>query len=312
MSDRSNIEWTDASWNPIRCRNIKTGAVGHYCQMVSPGCANCYASTMQKRFRMPKFKGEREIDGDLEVFLDEEVLRKPLSWRKPRKVFVCSMSDLFGSWVPDGWIDAVFAVMALAKQHTFQVLTKRAERMRWYMAPGAGGCGPTGHIVQMAGEKAAQDFYGGPWPLPNVWLGVSVEDQQRADERIPWLLKTPAAVRFLSCEPLLGPIDLPLCFHSSDDPNQTDHSQCAPIPDWVICGGESGPGARPCHVEWISSIVGQCQSAGVACFVKQLGSKPASGGWANDWPKMKDAKGGDQAEWPESLRVREYPKVVTA
>lgn len=169
--------------------------------------------------------------------------------------------------------------------------------------------------------------------MPNVWLGTSIENQKAADERISILLRTPATVRFLSCEPLLGPIDLPLCFHS-DDPNQHDHSQCAPIPDWVIVGGESGANARPCQLDWIRSIVSQCKAAGVKVHVKQIGSNIVMrNDMVNDWleecdvkiehhingfredymgadcrVRLRDQKGGNMAEWPADVRIRQYPE----
>jgi protein gp37 len=228
---------------------------------------------------------------------------EPLHWKKPRRVFVNSMSDLFHETVPDEFIDRVLAVMALCSQHTFQVLTKRAERMCRYMAPmdryfGDGGpaCVMT-EIVRAFEESTGRRFLYPhadkvAKPLSNVWLGVSCEDQQRADERIPWLLKTPAAVRFVSAEPLLETVELDLSgVH------------------WVIVGGESGHRARPCNAAWIRDIILQCRSAGVACFVKQLGSEPRPSHAPSDVAVrfLKDKKGGDPAEWPADLRVREFP-----
>ncbi len=238
--------------------------------------------------------------------------------RKPRKVFVCSMTDLFGEWVSDAQIDQVFAIMALTPQHTYQVLTKRPERMRAYLSSFGErhecvipATKTINHIIREHAFDLAVDrrpraavrelharwkaeVSGGPpafaWPLPNVWLGTSVEHQEAADLRIPELLACPAAVRFLSCEPLLGPVDLDRYLHDSDcwlaragwedeaePPHQwwcicneprEDHI------DWVIVGGESGPGARPMDVAWARSLVAQCQAAGVPVFVKQLGAKP--------------------------------------
>lgn len=215
MADTTKIEWTDATWNPV------TG-----CSVVSPGCTNCYAMQLagtrlknhasragltRESGGRPKWTGE--------VRFNEQWLDQPLRWRKPRRIFVCAHGDLFHENVPDKWIDRIFAVMALCPQHTFQVLTKRAGRMREY-------CSDNLAVrVQNAVDNLEPDGFwkfpghepwvisdfdrdGGQDRLPNVWLGVSVEDQQRADERIPDLLATPAAIRFLSCEPLLGPIDL--------------------------------------------------------------------------------------------------------
>ncbi len=292
MAEASKIQWTDATWNPVRG-----------CTKVSPGCKHCYAEAFAERFR--GVKGHPYEQG-FDLRLVPGKLEEPRRWKAPRRIFVNSMSDLFHEGVPFDFIDEVFAVMALCPQHTFQVLTKRPLRMLEYLRlrTGSGG-GPTdniGHEIEglVLKRTGRFDVAEHPWPLPNVWLGVSVEDQRYAGERIPLLMRCPAAVRFLSCEPLLGPITLPLCFHSSDDPNQTDHAECAPIPDWVIVGGESGPGARGCDLRWIRSLVGQCRASGVPVFVKQLGASA----------DLKDKKGGDMEEWPEDLRVREWPRGV--
>lgn len=206
MADRSKIEWTDASYNPIRARNLKTGKVGWHCEHATTGCEFCYSEGFNKRLGtgLPYKPGHRK---DIEIFLDEEMLTQPLCWKRPRKIFVCSMTDAFADFVTDEMLDKMFAVMALAPQHTFQVLTKRAKRMRDYLAPFSS------RRADALGTEVVRLGYTGPlemlpWPLPNVWLGVSAERQQEADERIPELLATPAAVRFLSLEPLLGPIDL--------------------------------------------------------------------------------------------------------
>ena len=216
MSDSSKIEWTDASWNPIRARNLKTGKVGWHCEHDTTGCKFCYAEGFNMRLGtgLPFKPGHRK---DLEIFLDEKMLLAPLRWKKPRRVFVCSMTDAFASFVKDEWLDKMLAVMALSPQHTFQVLTKRAERMREYFAkPFRANWSSV--VTKFLAEgyfkkndwtpaKATAAIWECP-ALPNVWLGVSTERQQEADERIPLLLQTPAAVRFISAEPLLGPIDL--------------------------------------------------------------------------------------------------------
>lgn len=266
----TSIEWTDMSWNPIRARRREGGqrVPGHYCEKISSGCAHCYASRTQPRFGMPQFPGERAGAGgpDVEAFLDEDALNDMLRSRKAggKKVFVCDMSDLFGRWVPDEWIDLIFAVMALCPQHTFQILTKRPERMADFMASVSdvrlanaantitrkrGGSLPRGN-----GDRIFQ------WPPRNCWLGTSIENQVTADERTHHLLHCPAAVRFLSAEPLLGPIDLRLL------PGEADCVQ------WCIVGGESGPGARPMHPDWARSLRDQCQAAGVSFFFKQWGA----------------------------------------
>lgn len=231
MSDQSSIEWTDATWNPVRG-----------CTKISPGCAHCYAETFAERFRGVK---GHPFEQGFDLRLVPEALDLPLRWRKPRRIFVNSMSDLFHEDIPDEFIVRVFSTMVLAPRHTFQVLTKRAERMRAWVAR----------------------YAWGPIP-PHVWLGVSVEDQRSADERIPQLMQTPAAVRFVSAEPLLGPIDLrhlyghvslgecvDLCVDSLAGKHAAAWSGRGTIPDrplprgaaklgWVIVGGESGPGAR--------------------------------------------------------------------
>jgi protein gp37 len=242
------IEWTDETWNPV------TG-----CTKVSPGCDHCYAERVTERFH-----GRGSFE---RVVLHPERLDKPLRWSKPRKVFVNSMSDLFHEQVPDEFIAEVFAVMALAPQHTFQVLTKRHGRMRSLLSDPTFGSnfGP-----MWAAMVERDETFEVPWPLPNVWLGVSVEDQRWADIRIPALLDTPAAVRFVSAEPLLGPVRL----RPWVSPFTTDVSV-----DWVIVGGESGPGARPMHPDWARSIRDQCGALGVPFLFKQWGGRtPKAGG----------------------------------
>lgn len=272
MSNHTTIEWTNTTWNPV------TG-----CTKVSPGCDNCYAETIANRFA-----GGPAFPKGFEVMVRPDKVNDPLRWRKPRKVFVNSMSDLFHDKVPDEWLADIFAVMATAQRHTFQVLTKRHGRMKSIMS--------NPEFVEKV--KARAIGKGLPvaewvWPLPNVWLGVSVEDQKRADLRIPALLDTPAAVRFLSCEPLLGPVDLngPADIHGHrsrltywltghpgwGSPEITStvlelHPlTTGPRIDWVIVGGESGRSARPMHPDWVRSLRDQCVDAGVPFFFKQWG-----------------------------------------
>lgn len=358
----SNIEWTEKTWNPV---------IG--CTAVSAGCLNCYAATMARRLEamgqkdyQPRVANEQETaaigavhgvtesDDDLharrtiriaevrggrpvftgEVRCLEHRLTEPLRWKKPTKVFVNSMSDLFHEAVPFEFIDKVWAVMALCPHHTFQVLTKRPERMAEYLerptkhlADGRRGLfesmnewaiGALGRAVWPSQSRGMIEHRG--WPLPNVWLGTSVESDDQ--HKRAWdLLKCPAAVRFLSCEPLIGPVDLNkwelLC------KTWRRGATIGTYIDWVIVGGESGPNARPCDVTWVRSIVQQCKAAGVPCFVKQLGSNAGcmhanrrelvgtAGcrvcGFA---PPHADRKGGTPDEWPEDLRVREMPKAV--
>jgi protein gp37 len=292
---KTSIEWTDATWNPVRARNLATGGIGHFCTHVSEGCRNCYAERLQRRFRNPVRYAPQDR-AKVEIFLDEKTLTQPLRWKKPRMIFPGSMTDLFGDFVTDDTIDRIFAVMALCRQHTFQVLTKRPERMRDYVSeidrpvwimermmqidPNYARNNPCAHNGRDGDE---------PWaPIHNVWLGVSVEDQKTADERIPLLLDTPAAIRFISAEPLLGPIDLhpkaddtyqqlsnwygPDGFDpTGSQPTITRLGHYFPRLDWVIAGGESGPGARPSHPDWFRSLRDQCAAAGTAFLFKQWG-----------------------------------------
>lgn len=243
MSDKTKIEWTDATWNPV------TG-----CTKVSPGCDHCYAETFAERWRGTP--GHYYAAG-FDVQLRPEKLDQPLRWKRPRRVFVNSMSDLFHDDVPDEYIAEVFAVMALAPQHTFQVLTKRHGRMRSLLQSEALIRGV--RELHMAAQPVPVPVP--RWPLPNVWLGVSVENQQWADIRIPALLDTPAAVRFLSCEPLLGPVSL---FANSKVDTGT-------LVDWVIVGGESGRGARPMHPAWARGLRDECVRHGIPFHFKQRG-----------------------------------------
>jgi protein gp37 len=281
VGERSNIEWTESSWTPVRARAKATGKVGWHCEHASPGCINCYAEGMNKRLGtgLP-FKPDQL--GAVEMFLDADMLRAPLRWRRPRKIFVCSMTDLFADFVPDEWIDQVFAVMALCPQHTFQVLTKRADRMRTYFGARRSGdpwAAAADHVADLIGkEEHPRILEPRDIPLPNVWLGVSMEDQRRADERIPHLLDTPAAVRFLSCEPLLGPVDIASAMTTDAALSVLfEKHACAGSVDprgslhWVICGGESGPGARPMHPDWARGLRDQCAAAGIPFFLKQWG-----------------------------------------
>lgn len=290
----SKIEWTDKTWNPT------TG-----CTKVSDGCKHCYAERIWPRLAGNKKHvafGRRFTD----VQCHPERLEQPLHWKKPRMVFVNSMSDLFHEDVPFNFIDKVFAVMALSPDHTFQVLTKRSERMHRYCS----------QFREKQIRKIWWNEYGVSTDfrylqsMPNVWLGVSVEDQQTADERIPLLLQTPAAVRFVSAEPLLGPVDSKIKVSKGGMTNYwIDSLTCdykneqgeviagppsgvGPI-DWVICGGESGSKARPMHPDWARSLRDQCKAAGVAFFMKQM---------HNGGKLVKDVEC-----FPEDLQVREFP-----
>ena len=342
---KTKISWTEMTWNPVRG-----------CSRVSEGCRHCYAERMAARFSVPPAH-EREVQRPApfagfarmtanggqwtgKVELIESALDIPLRRKKPTTWFVNSMSDLFHESLPDEDVYRVFAIMERCPQHKFQVLTKRAARLP-VLVKRIYGSANMGRV------------------LPNVWLGVSCEDQKTADERIPLLIQTPAALRFVSLEPLLGPITLrfPAGSRAPDPPDgfeswtekrradwfamqarATYMTRCEML-DWVIVGGESGPGARPCDVSWIRSVVKQCLTAEVACFVKQLGSvpviaacrqhhwdfgesigkkakfsamdsqHPSTGLWR---VHLEDHKGGDPSEWAEDLRVRQIPKEATS
>lgn len=248
----TKIQWTEEVWNPV------TG-----CTKISKGCKNCYADAMCRRFWK---QWDREPPPDhFKVQLHPDRLDQPLHWKKPRRVFVCSMGDLFHEDADEHFLLHVFETMDYTPHHIYQVLTKRPARMQGFVS----------------GYGDFADLY------PHVCLGISIENQACADERIPILLDTPAAVRFVSVEPMLGSMDmrgLGLRFFATHDAYL----------NWVIIGCESGPGRRPMKLEWAVDLVGQCKAAGVPCFVKQI--------------EVKGKVSHDPAEWPEELRVREYPK----
>lgn len=330
MGDKTKIEWAESSFNPIRARNIETDKIGWYCQRVSGGCLNCYAATMNGRLGTGVDYAVDQFN-KVELFLDEKILQQPLRWKRSRRVFVCSMTDLFADFVPFEWIDKIFAVMALCGQHDFQVLTKRPERMREYMARLSKSINPLENAARSMGQTFKFEWDSKThsllsWPIRNVWLGVSVEDQKTADQRIPILLQTPAAVRWVSYEPAISPVN----FAASVFAERTAGSNIEkPRLNWIVVGGESGPRARPFNVEWARDTVKQCGAAGVPCFVKQMGScltginlegppyssPPRREGFLVHWTSNEtntfglcDRKGGDWSEWPDDLRVREYPR----
>ncbi len=313
MADHTHIEWTDATWNP---------AVG--CTSVSNGCLNCYAArdASGRLAKHPVYTGLAaggRFTG--QVRLLPQRLQQPLRWRKPRRIFVTSMGDLFHDAIPDDYIARVYAVMALTARHTFQVLTKRHGRAhallnseafrdtvaehatavmssrswaRWQLDLGGQRlAGDSGHGPQWTvTHTTAGNLWAPSWPLPNVWFGVSIEDQRWADIRTPVLLQTPAAVRWLSCEPLLAPIDLhpwlkrpqkscnrchvagPLDYDSAHLWGTcacSCHPAPPPRPDWVVAGGESGRNARAMHPDWARRLRDQCSAAGVPFLFKQWG-----------------------------------------
>ena len=319
MGDKTGIGWTEATWNPT------TG-----CDRVSPGCDRCYALSLAARHRVnPKMieVGKYQRDGHWRtsgpgfgVDVRPDVLDQPLRWTRPRMIFVNSMSDLFHKDIPDDYVADVFAVMALAKWHTFQLLTKRHARMRSLLT--------SRDFQRMVGEKIKTrwdkdarvrertgwmwnvDGSLPKWPLPNLWLGVSVEDETWAQRRIPYLLDTPAVLRFLSMEPLLGPVQLDMLVLPSPSAEDTPRahgwdpkSEASPgahnvftdewwpaegdpareynnrvvgrfgaTIDWVIVGGESGKDARPMKTDWVRSLRDQCRNHGVPYFFKQWGA----------------------------------------
>lgn len=317
MTDSTGIQWTDATWNPV------TG-----CTKVSAGCKHCYAKH-QAWPRLTASKGTVYSGRPFEnLRCHPERLDQPLRWRKPRRVFVNSMSDLFHEDVPFGFIADTFAVMSVTTRHTYQVLTKRPERMRQFfdwVADDEDRIDPLRVVqpwVPARGGRGGYDNCGPAWPPENVWLGVSVEDQATADERIPVLLDTPAAVRWVSYEPALGPVDwlpwlrpVPMCEHANHDqargdaccqhPSGLTAECCNPCPvvghqwgglNWIVVGGESGPKARPCDVRWARATVEQCTAAGVPVFVKQLGAHVVASYYDEQLQEWYDENGW---EWPE-------------
>jgi protein gp37 len=302
---KTSIQWTDHSINPFRARDKATSAVGHFCVKLSAGCMNCYSSRLQSRFKMHEFVAKNRER--VELFLDESKLQEVLRRKVPTKYFWCDMTDMFLEDYSDEWIDKCFAVMAATPKHTHQVLTKRAERMCGYI----NALGKSGGYDRLEKQARAMghtlrfnDIPLVPWPIPSIHLGVSCEDQKTADERIPWLLKTPAAVRWVSFEPLLDSITLP-------DLRGQLH--------WAVLGGESGPKARECSINFVMRpLMKQLRDQGIRIFVKQLGLWPgisaaeAAGcsrkGSPGKWfLRLNDKKGGDWSEWPTDLRIRQFP-----
>lgn len=359
MADQreGGIAWTETTWNPLRG-----------CSRVSDGCRNCYAEKVAGRFSGPGQPydglvrlsaegkhGRARWNGSVR-FLPEK-LAEPLRWTRPRRVFVNSMSDLFHESVPFEQVAAIFGVMAASPRHTFQVLTKRPVRalefFRWldveapigvpsdpdspwwrvfhcFMAAfnAAKGIDDAGALAQAQRLLTTDKISGTTWPLPNVWLGVSVEDQKTADARIPLLLDTPAAVRWVSYEPALGPVDFTGIGRNAFS-RPDDYYDATVGLDWIVVGGESGPGARPFDLAWARSTIEQTRQTPCRVFVKQLGAKPIADHanvrglrWAQVDPRdyghgddhvlvrLADRKGGDMDEWPEDLRVREWPEVA--
>lgn len=344
MADGTHIEWTDATWNPI------TG-----CSVVSAGCKHCYAMKLAgTRLKHDPSRAGLTIETNAgpvwngEVRFNEKWLDQPSRWGRPRRIFVCAHGDLFHEAVPDEWIDRVFAVMASAEHHQFQVLTKRPGRMLEYLSVDSGDEHRENTALRRIRDLQFQRGLGlgrgevnvyndvgqGRWPLPNVWLGVSVENQAAADERIPLLLRCPAAVRWISAEPLLGAIDLrqvrgtgnPMFDGYTGFFDVLRSDRCAvhargycmpmacgghlPAIDWVVAGGESGAGARPMHPDWARSLRDQCAAAGVPFLFKQWGawaptSIPVDQLPSTD-PNVRLVEGG----WSNRLKVDRFMRQV--
>lgn len=333
MADGTHIEWTTPP-------GVVKGATWNFiggCERHSPGCENCWAERDTARFAQnpstPRFKGLAVFRDDGEARWSREVrlfaykLAEPLHWRAPRGVFVCSKADLFHKDVPNDFIAAVFGIMAACPQHTFFVLTKRAERLpewfKWLLRRAEDGLSVFPHdptewrirqmmVANLSKLGITTRNSGLIWPLPNVWLGATVEDRARKT-RLEYLRQVPAAVRWVSLEPLLedlGAVDL-----------DGIH--------WAVIGGESSARARACDLGWIRSLRDQCRQQHVATFIKQLGARPVCGdrrmlrglheerlhvvlddsGQEQHPLILRDRKGGSMEEWPEDLRVREFPVV---
>jgi protein gp37 len=352
----TGIEWCDFSSNLLKYRDNATNKVVWACVKCSPGCAACYAETLAHRYGRG---GPYSLQQTRKVtpFFDMDETKKILRSKKigGARIFIDDMTDLFGEWVPDEIIDKHFALFALRPDVTFQVLTKRPERMAKYLE--YTNASPIDMRIaaaafdlldQQSPEPAVlADLPGNlTWPLGNVWLGCSCEDHQRADHRIPHLLKCRAAVTFVSAEPLLESINFARVKmpgagfvdafdgrgHDGSPTGGRDFKDDSSIGsiDWIIVGGESGAHARPCNVEWVRDIVRQCKSSSVPVFVKQMGSRvELRNDRASEWgrcgdvlswesddvgyqgelaiARLEDGKGGDPSEWPEDLRVREMP-----
>lgn len=282
MGDRTGIEWTDATWNPV------TG-----CTKVSQGCKFCYA---ERDFHRP-YPGRAFTD----VQLHPDRLEIPLRWKRPRRIFVCSMSDLFQEAVDEKYIAKVLAICELAYWHTFQILTKRPQRMRSLLSDDGFQFHVSWFAFQAIRELGLEDRRQELEPYlkkdsSNIWLGVSCEDQRTADERIPCLLRTPSALRFVSYEPALEPVSLEkLTGEFEDGEDKRTFERWIDRLDWLIAGAESGPKARPSELAWFRSIRDQCRDAGVPFFLKQITER---------------GRRVPFEQWPEDLKVREWPETM--
>lgn len=306
MSDKTTIEWTatehsdgsfsaGATWNPL---------IG--CSRVSTGCRFCYAERVAHRFSaVPNniFHGTtRMVNGaptwNGVVKFNERVLDQPQRWARPRRIFVNSLSDLFHPMVQDVWLDRIFAAMANAPQHTFIALTKRPDRMRAYLAT---------RSFEPSSRQWGSPRSGPPVPLPHLWMGVSAENQETYDARVEDLVNTNLKVRWISFEPLLGAIDPRFNSNAPSERMLRWHRPLKDRLDWMVVGGESGPGARPCNTDHVAQLVDAARCAGLPIFVKQLGARPVDSEGSRI--ALVDRKGGDVAEWPETLRIRQFPAI---
>jgi protein gp37 len=320
------ISWTDETWNPIRgCSRVSPGCGG------AAGVGGCYAEKVAGRFCGPGLPyeglatiGKQGARWTGEIAFVREHLEDPIRWARPRRIFVNSMSDLFHEKVPRSVVAAIFGVMGIACHHTYQVLTKRADRMRDIVSSLTLDECIAATVDLDAGVTRAQSKRikealpaGSPflarseaplWPLPNVILGVTAEDQQRWDERVPLLLETPAALRMVSVEPQLELVRPDATWAPDTFIAPIDALKAAPglpVIDWIITGGESGPGARPYDLAWARALREQCDASGTAYFFKQAGSNATDGGAPF---RTKHHAGKDPAEWPADLRVQQFPE----
>lgn len=276
MGDKTGISWADASWNPFAG-----------CTPVSEGCRNCYAMELHER-RHAAWKEGRWDDAPVQYHkpfrevqaLGDERLKQPLRWKRPRRIFVNSMSDVFHKDVPEIEVAKVWGVMAAASWHRFIVLTKRPDRMLTFL----------------------EQYW--PDPVPNVLVGVSAEDQDTLFARSLYLCRAPAAARGISLEPLLERVEIGLLGTLPKD-HFPGYTLAHDLIDWIIVGGESGPNARPFHEEWAEAIVEECSQTQTAVHVKQMGSNPYRRG---EPVKLGNGKGASMGEWPPALRVRQYPE----
>lgn len=291
MSNNSKIQWTESSWNPI---------VG--CTKVSDGCYHCYAINKShrcaacgiKQYVDITEKHGNTIEWTGEIRCIPELLNKPIEWKNPRRIFVNSMSDFLHKDVPMEFLASMWNTMSIAHQHTYQLLTKRADRLSILHTEE--------FRLARIEDYVMRNYRNWQWYLSNVWIGVSVENQRRAYGRLPLLATmNVGGIRWISAEPLLEKTDL---FFHFTSPYLYGTGEKKPEFNWVVIGGESGPGARPFEIDWARSIISKCKEFGIPIFMKQVGSNAFENGKRY---RTKHRKGGDPAEWPEDIRIREYP-----